>query len=399
MMKNKNRKGKRTSLGVLLVVCMALCIFPPMRANAIANVVTVAGYYVPQDVTSLDLQKVTIDDFNTFVTELSQLPYLSYVDLSNSNLTNEQMEILQGYFPCTKFVWVVKMKKWSLRTDTKAFSTMQADTDVMLQTADIQVLKYCKDLVALDLGHHNVTDLSVLMNCQNLRILIMSSNNWLTNIYPVAYLPNLMYFECWCSRISDLTPLVACQNLVDLNVSFVFSKINSIDPLLHFPKLERLWFTHSGVSEADRIRLQERYPDVAMDWTSEDSKSNGWRTHARFKSMRSMYFNNTVEGDFLTNVPEYDTYMMLVNRDFYFDPVYYGTMHPDVYEAVGGDAERLFWHFMVYGMWAGEQGNAFFNVNEYINTHPIMVQAAGDYIPKYYAAYIMSCLNAQSKEL
>lgn len=407
----KNRYGiKKNSIimGVALVLLLTF-LFPitseAARNRRVRSIATIAGVEAEVSSQELDLSGAYIEDLELFKQELSAFTDLRQVDLSNSNLTNEQMEELQQAFPFTKFVWVVHMKKWHLRTNALAFSTMQSDTDVMLNNEDIEVLKYCTDLVTLDLGHHHITDISVLKNCKKLRVLIMSSNNWLMNIEPVSHLPELMYFECWCSRISDVSPLVACQNLVDLNVSFVFSKLNSIDPLMHFPKLERLWFTHSGVSEADRIRLQERYPNALMDWTSEDSKSSGWRTHQRFKDLRNMMFHNTVEGEFATAVTENDGYLLSEYRDFVFDADFYGRKHPEIVEelkAKKGDAyteEDLFWNFCVYGLWEGQQGCEAFDPVAFREAHFVLEEEAGDYWIKYYGAYIRSRLNAQGKEL
>ncbi len=405
-------KAKRMNIGKIsflsLLFAFMLLVFPlygnAAKKNGIAKEI-VAGIEADTNTGELDLSGAVIDDLDVFMEELRHFPGLYQVDLSGSNLSNEQMEQLQDTFPAIKFVWIVRMRKWSIRTNALAFSTMQADTDVMLVNDDIQVLKYCTDLVTLDLGHHHLTDISVLKYLKKLRVLIISSNNWLMNIEPVSHLPELMYFECWCSRISDISPLVCCQNLVDVNVSFVFSRLNSIEPLMHFPKLERLWFTHSGVSEPDRIRLQERYPDVLMDWTSEDSKSNGWRTHQRFKDLRTQLFNNTVEGDFATTKTEIDGYLLSEYRDYVFDAEYYGKEHPDIVEelkASKGDAyteEDLFWHFCVWGLWKGEKGCENFDVMEYKASHPILAEEAGDYLIKYYGAYIRSRLNAQNKEI
>lgn len=281
------------------------------------------------------------------------------------------------------------MKKWSLRTDTIAFSTLQCSYPaIALDNEDIQVLKYCKDLVGLDVGHNKITDISVLRNCPNLRVLIMSSNNWLTDIRPVADLPNLMYFEVFCTRVSDLTPLAYCENIVDLNVSVIFSGINSIDPLLHFPKLQRLWFTRSGVSDEDRMRLQATYPNVAMNWTTMYSIEAGWRTHPRYYAMRAMWRNNSVEGDYATTVNDYNVTLMRMYRDLVFDPVYYVQMNPDVAATVGTDPEKLFDHYMVYGMWAFRPAHPDFDLASFIISHPGCLEQYGTYIPRYIGAYI-----------
>lgn len=380
-----------------LALTLAVCVpYGVMHAKA-SDDVLVAGNVVSSDVEGLNLQNAVIADLNTFILELAQCPNLNYVDLCNSNLSNEQMEVLQNTFPQIKFVWMLHVKRWSLRTDTIAFSTLQwSFPEIALENDDIEIFKYCKDLVGLDVGHNRITDISVLRNCPNLRVLILSSNNWLTDITPVADLPNLMYLEIFCTRVSDLTPLAFCENIVDLNVSVIFSGVNSIDPLLHFPKLERLWFTRSGISDADRMRLQATYPNVAMNWTTTYSIDAGWRTHPRYYQYRAMWTNNSVEGEFATTINDYNVYLMRQYKDLIFDASYYLQMNPEVANVAGTDPEALFNHYMVYGIWEGKIASPNFSIESFINSHPGSLDTYGDYMPRYLGAYILEVLAAQT---
>lgn len=375
---------------LLIIVPVTVAVAVPEKSVA-ANTVLVNGVAVNQESTSLNLSGATIEDLGVFGTELAQLPYLNYVDLSNSNLTNEQMEMLQASFPQVKFAWVVHMKHWSLRTDAVAFSTQQPKEIVeMLYDADIQVLKYCKDLVALDLGHHRLTDLSVLVNCRELRVLILADNKY-SDITPLAYLPNLMYLELFCSRVSDLHPLLMCENLIDLNVSF--TRVSDVTPLMYFPHLQRLWFTHTYISEADRNALIARYPGVKMDYTSENSISQGWRNHSRFTTMRSMYQRNNVQGEFLTTVLDDSQAFCSVYRDLIFDPSYYIAVNPDVAAVFGTNPDLLYYHYMAYGIWEGRLAHPTFNLGAYVSLHPDYPEVYGNYLPKYCAVYIKQCLG------
>lgn len=350
-----------------------------------SSIVSIQGESIDGSATSLNLQNKKIADYNTFVNELALFPNLTYVDLSNSNLSNEQMENLQNIYPNIKFVWVVHMKHWSMRTDAVAFSTQQWHITEMLNSDDIQVLKYCKDLVALDLGHNRVSDISVMRNLKNLKILILVDNP-VTDLSPLKDMSNLMYLEFFVARVTDITPLAYCENLVDLNISF--NRISDIDPILHLPHLQRLWFTHTNISQADRQRLIDTYPNVAMDFSSSTSIQAGWRTNPRFKSMRNMYKNNTVEGEFATTTMDDNIALMVKYRDEIFDSAYYGVMNPDVVEKYGADPEVLFNHFIVYGVWENRVASSNFDMTSYIQNHPELVDAYGTYYPKYYGDYL-----------
>ncbi|MCQ2521286.1 MAG: hypothetical protein MJ105_02815 [Lachnospiraceae bacterium] len=380
-------------LAMLVVVPVTVAVATTMEAEA-ANNVSVGGRSVPVTSTSLNFNNATIANFETFAMELAQLPYLNRVELCNSNLTDAHMEILQTMYPNVKFVWVVHMKHWSLRTDAVAFSTQQPkEIKEMLYDADIQVLKYCTDLVALDLGHHRLTNLSVIGGLTNLRVLVLADNKY-TDITPLSNLTNLMYLELFCSRVSDVTPLMFCENLLDLNISF--TRVSNIRPLLYFPKLQRLWFTHTQISEADRNKLIATYPNVTMDYTSSDSISKGWRNHPRFSAMRSCYAKNAVCGEFATAQLDYNIALMKLYKSYIFDPVYYAQMNPDVFAAYGSNPDLLFYHFMVCGIWEGRPCSPTFNLGSFVATHPGCFEMYGTYLPRYYAAYILEQVAKQN---
>ena len=64
-----------------------------------------------------------------------------------------------------------------------------------MTSKDIQVLKYCTDLQALDLGHQRITDLSVIGNyLKDLRILILADNK-VSDVSPLANLKHLHYLQ------------------------------------------------------------------------------------------------------------------------------------------------------------------------------------------------------------
>lgn len=53
-----------------------------------------------------------------------------------------------------------------------------------------------------------------------------------------------------------------------------------------------------------------------------------------------------------------------------FNGVYYRKMNPDVEKVYGTDKQKLFGHFLQYGMSEGRQGCAGFDVMSYKKRHP-----------------------------
>ena len=251
--------------------------------------VELAGEMFSTEAEELDLNSRIIRDYDQFVESLKLFGHLSKVEMCDCGLSNEQLGALRDAYPDTKFVWRIYLGVWSLRTDAVAFSVLITNYNYRRMTNDdIEVLKYCTDLQALDLGHQAISDLSVIGEyLTDLRILILADNK-ITDLSPLANLPHLHYLEFFMNRVEDLTPLAQCRELVDLNISYN-RRLSDITPLLDLPILERLWMVSVAVSQADIELLRETYPDAEISVRGSGSTGQGWRTHDRYFAMIDMY--------------------------------------------------------------------------------------------------------------
>lgn len=215
---------------------------------------------------------------------------LKRVDLSGCGFSNETLADFRKEFTDTKIVWRLYLGRWSLMTDAVAFSVLIYTYDYKrLTSADIEVLKYCTDLQALDLGHQALTDLSVIGDyLPELRILILADNT-VSDLTPIAKLKHLHYLELFVNPyLSDLSPIEACKEMVDLNISHLYT-VSDISKLLDFPILERLWIEHTAVSAADIQLLKNTYPNATVIDQGYGSVDRGWRAHDRYFAMIDMY--------------------------------------------------------------------------------------------------------------
>ncbi|MBR5633121.1 MAG: leucine-rich repeat domain-containing protein [Clostridia bacterium] len=212
--------------------------------------------------------------------------------------TNEEMGALREKYPSVSFVWRLYLGKWSLRTDDEAFSVMiyASDTYKRLTSEDIEVLKYCTNLYAIDLGHQDITDLTTIGELTDLRVLILADNK-ITDLSPLANLKSLQYLELFVNRISDLSPLASCTELVDLN--FGWNRVYDISSIYSLPKLERLWLPTNPVAGTKQDEIRAAFPNATIIFADENSVSSGWRTHERYFSMRGMFTNNKYDPDFV----------------------------------------------------------------------------------------------------
>ena len=259
---------------------------------------TINGEKFNSNVDKIDFTNKTNLDYNELEKKLMVLPKLKYVDLSFSNLTNEQCDKLNKKIENAEIVWTVHFggtKVWYVKTDAVAFSTaVTMSPFTQLTSEDIQVLKYCTKLKALDLGHQQIHDLSVIGDLTELRVLILVDNG-LTDITPLKKLKNLHYLELFFNKITDLSPIEDLDQLIDLNIGYN-RQLTNIDTILKYPKLERLWAPGTKISEESFNKLRTAYPNVKLVTEGTESVCCGWRTHARYYEMRDM-FNKNYYGD------------------------------------------------------------------------------------------------------
>lgn len=233
---------------------------------------------------------------------LGLLPNLEKVDMCQCGYSNDEMSALQDAFPGIKIVWEIQLSHWRVRTDAVAFSTMKTCSQTFyLKDEEAKYLKYCTDLVALDLGHNYVTDLSFLQYMPELKILILVDNvkGWengkirrIDDLSMLQYVPKLEYLEFFCDGVKDISFLQYTPNLVDLNISY--NPISDAAYLFELPKLERLFLEHTRIPYSEFERLQETYPDAQLEYYGEGSIDHGWRKHERYYAMRDMFIKNYV---------------------------------------------------------------------------------------------------------
>ena len=242
---------------------------------------------VTTQTTELDLNGYALTSPEEIADKLKYLPNLTKADLCDCGLTNEQMEQLMTQFPSVKFVWMLKIGAWDVRTDITAFSKgnrktfpngMGRFTDegkTNFNNDDIQVLKYLTDLVYLDLGHGNrISDVSVISQLKHLRVLILSMNK-IEDISPLAQLKELECLEIYQNPIKDISPVAELPKLKYLNCSSTY--IEDITPLLKLQNLEMLWFIRvRNVGEEQRQQLSDALKNCKICFNANSSGDGGW---------------------------------------------------------------------------------------------------------------------------
>lgn len=264
------------------------------------STVTYKGKQFSTDIAELDLsgKKISEAELPELKEIAAKLPNLQKLILCDCGLSNETLANLQNELGI-RVVWRVKLgTQWSLRTDAVAFSVLIMNyKHIRMTSADLEVLKYCPDLLALDLGHQAITDLSKIAEyLPNLRLLILADNQ-ISDLSPLANLHHLHYLELFVNRVTDLSPLSGLKELVDVNISY--NPISDIFPLLNAPMMQRVWLEHTNVSADGVNQLRETYPEAKIVNVGKGSVDQGWRWgNARYEQMMKMWYGNFYGDEF-----------------------------------------------------------------------------------------------------
>ena len=273
----------------LLCALMLVCVLCLAGAALAEDMVYFGDYAVPADATAIDLGDVKVKDFAAFEAFLDQLPNLQRVDMFATEVKKDRINELAERYPNIRFGWTMVIAttdhRHYIRTDATAFSTLHNNKFKTHSSADFEILKYCPDLLALDVGHNGIDDLSFLYDLPKLRVLILACNR-ITDITPLASLTDLQYAELFKNSITDITPLAGLTNLLDLNICF--NRIKDWTPLYGLTNLERLWIYNSNNYSEDIPvpkdvvnGIKAALPNAYVDSTHY-STEGGWRVHERY---------------------------------------------------------------------------------------------------------------------
>ena len=177
-----------------------------------------------------------------------------------------------------KVVWSVVCGDMAVRTDatffmpTKYYVEQGAFSDIYAYN-----LRYCEDMVSIDLGHMNVTELDFVEYMPNLKHLVLTLSP-VGDLNPLSTCKNLVYLEMHkCFRIEDYSPLIACTSLKALDIG---NSVANIEPILEMTWLENL--NLSGWPTDDFNRIKITIPAINIT----DDVNENWRSLEDYRAMR-----------------------------------------------------------------------------------------------------------------
>ena len=198
---------------------------------------------------------------------LDILPNCTYFLMDTCGVDNEVMAQLRADYPDTKVVWRVFWAFYHDLTDVEVIHC----TD-QLDDENVEALKYCTDVVYLDIGHNtNLSNFDFVNYMPKLKIAIVVDSK-IRSLEPFANCPELEWLEIVaCGNISDLSPLANCKNLKGLNMSCVHS-VRDLSPLFELEHMERLYLGNHKVPKDMVEAAREALPNT---WITDFARSSG----------------------------------------------------------------------------------------------------------------------------
>ena len=226
---------------------------------------------------------------------ISLCPNIKLIDNSkNRQPSNKVMIALVEKYPDIRFEWVVSFGHGHYcATNATTFTTLlEPNEPRKLTSKKMELLKYCPNLKALDLGHNELTDVEFLKYVPDLELLIIGDNQ-VKDITPVGQLKHLKFAELFSNPFTDISALANCTELLDLNITNC--QVLDFSPLDNIQTLERFWANMiKKLPEEEKQRFISKHPNCEVDMKpSHGATVDGWRKHPRNKHYVWCFKNKT----------------------------------------------------------------------------------------------------------
>ena len=238
--------------------------------------------------TELILSDIPMDNVEEVESSLKYFYNLQKVEMCRCGITSEELDALWKRHPETRFVWEVQVGRCTLRTDVISFMPYQFGYDGyrVLRDRDMGEMKYCVDIICMDMGHMEISDYSFLNYMPNMQYLILADTKG-KDFSVLANLKELKYLELFMLPFDQAEVLSGLTKLEDLNLGT--TKIDNIEPLKQMTWLKHLWMPATkNVTRAEKNALVKALPDTVINYQGSGSTGYGWREIPNYYAMRDL---------------------------------------------------------------------------------------------------------------
>ena len=244
----------------------------------------ILGVEATDETVELDLSGVEVTSLAALEQKLERLPLLEKVIMSDCGLDNETMAAFREKKRADyKVVWTVHFTSiCKARTDDIIFMPIQQDEYLFNRKSHVENLRYCEDMICVDLGHAPISDVSWAAYMPHLKYLILAHTE-VKDISPLSSCKELVFLELDHSLVKDYSPLLGCTALEDLNLG---KTSGSEEPILKMTWLKNLWWMGAGGSR--RLAITEALPDTNLVIPGNYTVGQGWRKLPNYYAMRDL---------------------------------------------------------------------------------------------------------------
>lgn len=252
-----------------------------------------AGEPVSRDAETVDLtgREFTLEDLENGI---SWFPKMKKLILGQCGIADEDLDALNNRYPDTRIVWSMQVGLVLVQTDDIVFYPAKISETHLPTDEDLARLRYCTDMIAVDVGHSRATNCEWAAYMPHLRYLILA-DTWITDISPLSNLKELVYLELFTTKVTDYSPLLGCTALQDLNIGTTWG---DPAPIAQMTWLHNLHW-HNGAERRqyrEAVReLPDKLPDTNVLLKADRNTGPPWRYVPNYYVFRDiiggLYFN------------------------------------------------------------------------------------------------------------
>lgn len=237
----------------------------------------------PED-TEIDLSTVKVENLEQVEQAMAYLPNVKSLFMGEQDISHDDMAAFRDRVRDKyKVVWYVRFgDSKPFRTDITYFMPGRDCHlyNVTFTDATSYNIRYCEDLVAVDVGHLGVKDVSWVGYLTNLEYLILAHTN-VQYIDGIENCKKLKFLELdWCG-IRTLDPLKGCTALEDLNIGSTWPDVSALKEM---PWLKNIYMIFG--SGKDAAELAQALPDTHVVASGTATVASGWRRLPNYYAMR-----------------------------------------------------------------------------------------------------------------
>lgn len=251
------------------------------------------GRRFASDAVTIDLTgvKLTREELRQALTVFRKLKKLR---VDGCGLDDETLDELNREFPNTDVVWTVTIGAHKVSTDAVFFYPAKKGGSSVPGHTELQKLRFCHNMVAVDIGHADTTSCDWASQMPHLKYLILADTQ-IGDISPLAGLKELVYLELFRLPITDYSALLGCTALQDLNIGMTYGNPEPLSKMTWLHNLQWNRGTMDDESWNAVLALSEQLTDTNV-MLPETSRNIGsmWRYLPNYYVFRDM-----IDGDFL----------------------------------------------------------------------------------------------------